>query len=208
MAAGMRRARRPDSLAAAIVELLETFQSPLPTHAVRILLTDQGRTVTAEHLARIAAYERDDFLRTRMPPRLCSVIDADALLVSPRWWANGSWRLQRRILTQDTKSLWIAMLAERLCRDLAQRPEPGRREVVTLALWAVAQLGLQNHVDVPLTRDDWLNLRALVVNAHPGVTHSLDSPTTEQHAAEERLNAAGLPAVDLYFGKPRKRAAT
>src|ERR671930_575608 len=112
MTSGMRRARRPDSLAAAVVELLDGFESPLPTHAVRILLTDQGRAVTAEHLARVAAYERDDFLRTRMPPRLCSVIDADALLVSPRWWAIGSWRLQRRILTQDARTLWIAMLAE------------------------------------------------------------------------------------------------
>jgi hypothetical protein len=198
----MRRARRPDSLAASIVELLDVFATPVPTHAVRVLLADRGRTVSAEHLGRVAAYEREDFLRTRMPPRLCSAIDADGRLVKPRWWANGDWRLQRRILTEDAKPLWLAMLAERICWDLGQREQPAGPEIINLVRWAITRLGLENRYETPRSREGWTDLRSLVVSAYPGVTHSLDSPTTEQHEAEARLIAAGSPAVDLYFGGP------
>src|SRR5215217_6335545 len=102
----MRRARRAGSLAALTADLLDDYSVPLPTHAVRILLNDREHRVTAEHLSRLAAYEREDFLRTRMPPRLCSVVDTHANLVKPRWWARGEWRLQRRILTEDAKPIW------------------------------------------------------------------------------------------------------
>lgn len=203
----MRRARGEGSLAAATVDLLNDYNVPLPTHAVRILLNDHGRRVTAEHLSRLAAYEREDFLRTRLPPRLCSVIDADGNLMSPRWWARGEWRLQRRILTEDAKPTWFAVLAERLCHELSGRDGVPSDEIRTLALSTVALLlPEQRNFSVPLSGDDWLDLRAQVVNAHPGATHSLEGPTSAQHDAEADLKAADIPAVDLYFGRRRPRA--
>src|SRR4051794_22178085 len=113
------RARRANSVATAIEELLVAYQTPIPTYAVRVLLASSGRPVTAEHLSRAAANEREVFERTRMPPLVCSAIDANGELVKPRWWVRADWRLQRRILTEDTVALWFAGLADRLCLDFA-----------------------------------------------------------------------------------------
>jgi hypothetical protein len=198
----MRRARGASSLAAATVDLLDEFNVPIPTPAVRILLNDRGREVTAEHLSRLAAYERQDFLRTRLPPRLCSAVDPDANLISPRWWARGDWRLQRRILTPDAKPIWLAVLTARLCHALSARDSVPSEAVTTLALGTVAQL-LPEHRDfsLPLAPAEWSRLRTEVLNTHPAATHSLDSPTRAQHTAETALKAAGTSAVDLYFGR-------
>lgn len=205
MSVAVRRAPRPESVTSAILDLLDEGQTPLPTRSVRILLGDRGRPVTAEHLGRVAAYERDAYLRTLMPPRLCSAIDPSGRLVTPRWWARGDWRLQRRILTPDVKSLWLARLADRLCWDLSRRDRAASPDVQTLALWAVAKVVLERHFETPQSRDDWAQLRALVVEKQPGVTHSLDGATGKQAVAEEQLIAANLPAVERYFGAPRQR---
>jgi len=203
MSASLQRARRPNSLAASLVELLNDYGFPLPTHAVRIILTDRGRPVTAEHLASLSAYERTSLLRTRVPPRLCSVIDAEAYAITPRWWARGDWRLQRRIQTDDAKQLWQARLADRLCIELASRQTPPAPEEITrLAFETITKLGLECYFDVPCSSEDWMTLRGLVVNAHP--SHSIDGPTEDQYHAEQRLKAASLPAVDLYFGRQRE----
>ncbi len=196
-----RRARRPDSLAASLSDLLDDYCFPVPTHAARVILGDRGRPVTAEALGRLAAYERADFLRTRLPPRLCSVIDTHANAVSPRWWARGDWRLQRRVLSDDVKLIWQASLAERLCTELANRPKPPGSEVVSLALGTIAQVLPDRYFDVPTSAEDWTTFRDLLVNAHPSVTHSLESPTKEQHDAEGQLKSTDLPAVELYFGR-------
>src|SRR6185312_7023590 len=111
----MRRARRAGAVATDIEELVEAFGVPVPTAAVRVLLADRGRPTTAEHLARVAASERAEFERTRLPPRLCSAIAPDGALVTPRWWAAGPWRPLRRILTDDALPLWRGKLAERVC---------------------------------------------------------------------------------------------
>jgi hypothetical protein len=203
----MRRARRAGSLAALTAELLNDYNVPLPTHAVRILLNDSGRhRVTAEHLSRLAAYERDDFLRTRMPPRLCSVIDTHATRVRPRWWACGEWRLQRRILTEDAKLIWLAVLGIRLCEDLSGRDNAPGGEVRTLALGTIARLIPERDFFDPLASGDWLNLRRQLVDAHPGATHTLEGPTSAQHDAEETLKSGDTPAVDLYFGRSQVHA--
>jgi len=203
MSASLQRARRPNSLAASLVELLNDYGFPLPTHAVRIILTDRGRPVTAEHLASLSAYERTSLLRTRVPPRLCSVIDAEAYAITPRWWARGDWRLQRRIQTDDAKQLWQARLADRLCIELASRQTPPAPEEITrLAFETITKLGLECYFDVPCSSEDWMTLRGLVVNAHP--SQSIDGPTEDQYHAEQRLKAASLPAVDLYFGRQRE----
>jgi hypothetical protein len=198
------RARRADSLAAAIEELLDAYQTPLPTNAVRVLLADSGRPVTAEHLSRAAANEREVYERTRMPPLVCSAIAPDGELVRPRWWVDADWRLQRRILTDDAMALWFAGLADRLCLDFARRRRPVDGELRRLGLWAITRLGIENRFDLPLAPADWMAIREQVAEAHPGVTHSLDGATEQQRLAEARLREAGVP-VDLYFGRPRSR---
>jgi hypothetical protein len=199
-----RRVRSPDSLAAAVVRVLGEFQCPAPTSAVRIILNDRGREVRAEHLGRVAAYERDDFLRTRMPPRLCSVIDPDARAVRPRWWALGEWRLQRRIMTEDVRPIWFAMLAVHLCLDLANRSESPGSPIVTLALGSAARAIGSQHFDVPMSPGDWMALRERVYAPYTGALSNLDGPTPDQDAAEARLTAAGTPAADLYFGRAKR----
>jgi hypothetical protein len=201
MSAVSRRARRPDSLAAAVVGVLGEFECPVPTDAVRVILTDRGREVRAEHLGRLAAYERDDFLRTWLPPRLCAVIDADARAVRPRWWALGEWRLQRRIMTEDVRAIWFATMAVRLCYDLADRIEPPDSPIVTLALGSVARAIGPQPFDVPVSRDEWMALRERVYAPYIGALNNLDGPTGEQNAAEAELTGAGIPAADLYFGR-------
>jgi hypothetical protein len=201
MNAVSRRARRPDSLAAAVVGVLGEFGCPLPTSAVRVILNDRGREVRAEHLGRLAAYERDDFLRTRLPPRLCAVIDPDARAVRPRWWALGEWRLQRRIMTEDVRAIWFATMAVRLCLDLADRREPPGSPIVTLALGSVARAIGSQQFDVPASRDEWMALRERVYAPYIGALNNLDGPTGEQHTAEAGLMGAGTPPADLYFGR-------
>jgi hypothetical protein len=44
MSTSPHRARRADSLAAAVVELVDTIQLPVPTTAVRMILSDKGRS--------------------------------------------------------------------------------------------------------------------------------------------------------------------
>lgn len=198
-----RRVRRPDSLAASVVELLDDYRIPMPTHAVRIILTDRGRPVTAEHLGRLAAYERADFLRTLEPPRLCGAIDTDAYAVTPRWWARGDWRLRRRILSEDVKQIWQARLGDLLCTELAERRQPPGPEIVTFALGTIARLLPNRYFDVPCSAGDWMHFHSLLSDKHPSVTGPLESPTRQQSHAEQQLRAAGFPAVDLYFGRQR-----
>jgi hypothetical protein len=201
MAAVTRRARRPDSLAASVVGVLDDVQCPVPTDAMRVILVDGGRAATAEHLARVAAYEREDWLRSRMPPRLCSVIDAQAVAVKPRWWARGDWRLERRIMTEDVKPIWFARMAERLCLELADRIQPPGSPITTLALACIARAIDVSHFDVPTSSDEWLALRQLVYGHYLGAFHNLAGATAQQHEAEAVLTGAGMPAVELYFGR-------
>lgn len=197
------RTRRVDSVATAIEKLLDAYQTPLLTPAVRVLLTAAGRPVTAEHLSRAAANEREVFERTRMPPLVCSAIDPDGELVKPRWWVKADWRLQRRILTEDVLTMWLAGLAERLCVDFAQRERRVDGELQRLGLWAVARAGIENQFDLPLAPGDWMALREQLVEVHPGVTHSIDGATEQQRVAEARLG--DLAPIDRYFGRPRSR---
>ncbi|WP_445149393.1 hypothetical protein [Baekduia sp. Peel2402] len=202
----MRRARRAGAIASEIEDLLAQYGVPLPTAAVRVLLADRGRPTTAEHLARVAASERDEFLRTRMAPRLCCAIAPDATLVTPRWWADGDWRLQRRILTEDALPLWRGHLAERLCSDLIARRRPASRELTGLVRSAIAQLDLDEELARLTDPSDWLEVRALVLDFYPGVLVADDVSTAQQAAAEQELLAADRPAVDRYFGVSPHRA--
>jgi hypothetical protein len=184
-----------------VVQVLEEFQCPVPTDGVRVILVDRGRLVTAEHLGRLAAYERHDWLRTLLPPRLCSAIDRDASALRPRWWALGDWRLQRRIMTDDVRPIWFATIGERLCLELAERQDLPGTPLSTLALACAARALEASYFDVPVSRDDWLGLRRLIYDRHMGALSNRAGATGQQHNAEARLLQAGLPAVDLYFGR-------
>lgn len=202
----MRRARRAGAVAGEIEDLLTAYGVPLPTAAVRVLLADRERPTTAEHLARVAAGERAEFLRTRTVPRLCSAIAPDGTLVAPRWWAAGEWRLARRILTGDARPLWQGRFVEQVCSDLLGRRRPALPELATLVHGTVAQLGLADELARLREPSDWGEIRALVLDFHPGVLVADDVATDQQLEAEEALLAAGPPAVDLYFGVSRQRA--
>lgn len=203
MNAVSRRARQPESLASQVIALLEDLQSPIPTDAVRVILNDRGRAVTAEHLGRLAAYERGMWLRTLSPPTLCSSIDANAATIKPRWWALGDWRLQRRIMTDDVRPIWFAALGERLCLELANRSSTAGNPLATLALACSAQVLGGQYFDVPLSSEAWLDLRHRIYAPYNGALNNRAGGTGQQREAEARLVDARLPAVDLYFGHSR-----
>jgi hypothetical protein len=204
MATDLRRARRAGAIAAEIEELVAAFGVPLSTPALRVLLADRGRPTSAEHLARVAAGERTEFLRTRLPPRLCSVVGPDGTLVSPRWWAGGDWRPLRRILTEDALPLWRGKLVERICSDLIGRRRPASPELVALVRATMAQVGLDLEMMRLPDPQDWQEVRALLLDDDPGVIVAHDVSTPQQQEAEARLLAADVPAVDRYFGTSRR----
>jgi hypothetical protein len=184
-----------------VIDLLEDFQSPIPTDAVRVILNDRGRDVTAEHLGRLAAYEREMWLRTLSPPTLCSAIDANAIAIKPRWWALGDWRLQRRIMTDDVRPIWFAALGERLCLQLADRENTHGSPLATLALACAARVLGERYFDVPISSEQWLELRRRIYEPYNGALNNRAGNTAQQNDAEARLIEARLPAVDLYFGR-------
>jgi hypothetical protein len=157
--------------------------------------------VTAEQLGRLAAYQREDFLRTRYPPELCWALAPDGTATNPRWWARGQWRLQRRILTDDARPIWLAILAERLCLDLAERPDGRDDAIVSLALGTIARVTGGHYFDVPASREGWLALRREVYEPNTGVFANLTGATTSQYDAEARLHADGLSGFELLFGR-------
>jgi hypothetical protein len=202
----MRRARRAGAIAADIEDLVDAYGVPLPTAAVRVLLADRDRPTTAEHLARVAASERAEFLRTMQPPRLCSAIAPDGALVTPRWWASGAWSPASRILTDDALPLWRGRLAEGVCSELIARRRPASPALAGLVHATVAHLGLVDDLARLPDPSDWSEVRALVLDVLPGVMFAHDVSTDQQDAAAEALRTADLPAVDRYFGVSAHRA--
>jgi hypothetical protein len=187
----LRRTRRPDSLAKAVIDLLDDYQCPISTQAVRVILTARGRPVPAERLSRLAAYQREDFDRTRTPPELCWTLTPDGMAVIPRWWARGQWRLLRRIQTEDVLPIWHATLATRLCHDLASQrgvPDP---HLASLALAAAnAALPGRQAFEFPASKEDWMRIRQEVYAPHNGALNNRAGGTAEQYEAEKTLSAA------------------
>ena len=198
MSTSTRRTRRPDSLAAAVTGVLDDLQCPVSTTSVRVILNDRGRPATAEQLSRLAGYQRDDFLRTRIPPELCWTLEPNGTATNPRWWARGDWRLQRRILTEDVKPVWLAHLAEHLCMNLAERPVGRDPAIVTHTLGTIARVTGRQYFDVPSASDEWMELRKEVYAM--GAFHNMTGATSEQHDAEAALQARGLSGSELLFG--------
>jgi hypothetical protein len=205
MEAASRRARRPDSLAAAVVDLVDAVQFPVPTTAVRMILTDQGRQVIAEQLGTLAAYERQDYARTRVPPRLCSAIDPNAAALSPRWWARGDWRLERRIMTAEAKPIAVTAVAVHLCRHLADRAERADPTLISYTLGLANQLLDLRCFETPLSANDWMELYTRLYAPYNGALNNLSGYTSDQEAAAEHLRAANLPGLALLFGTSPRR---
>lgn len=197
----IRRARRSGSLAAAVGGLLDDLQCPIPTQAVRIMLTARGRPVSAEQLSRLAAYQREDFQRTRFPPPLCWALDPDGSPALPRWWARGDWRLMRRVRTPDGTPIWCASLAVRLCAELADSAQPNS-DLVTLTL-GLASLALDTSriFDLPMSPEGWLRLRQEIYAPHMGALNNRTGATREQYDAEAALTASDMSGFDLMFGR-------
>jgi hypothetical protein len=187
----LRRERRPYSLAKTVIELLDDYQCPISTQAVRVILTARGRPVPAERLSRLAAYQREDFERTRMPPELCWTLRPDGVAVTPRWWARGQWRLMRRIQTDDVLPIWYATLATRLCHDLASQrgvPDP---HLANLALAAAnAALWGRRTFELPDSKEDWMRIHQEVYAPHNGALSNRTGGTPEQIDAEAALSTA------------------
>lgn len=197
----LRRTRRPDSLATAVARLLDDFQCPISTQAVRVILAARGLPVPAERLSRLAAYQREDFERTRMPPELCWTVTPDGSAVIPRWWARGHWRLMRRIQTNDVVPIWYATLATRLCHDLANQqgvPDPNLANLALLA--ANAALWGRRTFEFPTSSEDWIRLYREVYAPHNGALNNRTGGTAEQIDAEKILSGEA-PGFNPLFGR-------
>jgi hypothetical protein len=183
-----------------VIELLDDVEHPISTSAVRMILTARGRAVTAEQLGRLAAYQREDFQRTRMPPPLCWALNPDGSAVTPRWWARGHWRLLRRLKTDDVVPIWWATLAVRLCWEIAKQPGEPALELATLARGA-ASLALEagQVFDLPTSKQEWMDLYAAVYARHYGALNNQTGGTSQQYEAEKALNKG--PAFDSLFGR-------
>lgn len=195
------RSRQKESLATVLASILVDAQIPLTNEVVRALAIERtGRQVSAEQLARVAAYEREAFLRTRMPPLLCSVIDQSAVALRPRVWALGDWRLARRIATPDVQPLWQGGIALELLDQILLRFPPASGQLRRQALEAVARVLGPVAAYVPGDRQQWEELRRLV--AEKAFNDNPAGHTVQQAEAEQALLDYDPPigAANLYFG--------
>jgi hypothetical protein len=196
-----RRSRRSDSIPTVLRSILDDAQIPLPTEVMRALAAERlERAITSEQLGRVIAYEREDFLRTRMPPLLCSVIDRRAVALRPRVWALGEWRLARRIATPDTEARWQGGLALELLDQVLLRFPPASERLRNLTLEATARVLGPVAAYIPGEREQWEELRREVA-AH-AYDFSPASHTAQQAEAEQMLTSyePQISPSSLYFG--------
>lgn len=197
----MSRTRREGSLPTALRAILNDARTPLPNEVLRLFAIERlEKKVSAEQLARVAAYEREAFLRTRMPPALCSVIDPRAVALRPRVWALGEWRLARRIATPDVQRHWQSGLALMLLDEILLRFPPASERLQRLTLEAVARVLGPVAAYTPGGREQWEELRRLVAVENPDPDPT--GHTSEQWEAEQALMnyQPSIAASDLYFG--------
>jgi hypothetical protein len=196
-----RRSRRSDSIPTILRSILDDAQIPLPAEVMRALASERlERMISSEQLARVVAYEREDFLRTRMPPLLCSVIDRRAVALRPRVWALGEWRLARRIATPDAEIRWQGGLALELLDQVLLRFPLASEKLRSLTLEATARVLGPVAAYIPGERTQWEELRQKV--AAEAYDFSPASHTAQQAEAEQMLTTYEPPiaASSLYFG--------
>ena len=194
-----RRTRPVDSIPSAVGRILDEYHVPVPTSVIRIVASERrGDVVTAEHLARIASYERATFFGRGLTPMLCDALDGHGHAFAPRIWVRGDWRLQRRLLTPDAIPGVKAALAAHLCDEMRARGASAGSALANVALQAVGEVLGPVSAYMPGTPDDWADFRARVVATNLNLVHNVTGATSGQVAAEKHLE--GLPASVLYFG--------
>lgn len=197
------RATRKDSLVATVEQLLDAAQVPLPSATVRALASVlRGEEVPPERLGRLAAGERDRYLRTSGPPRLCAAVDARGVALVPRVWARGTWRTARRIRTDDVATDWLTGAAAFVCAVALQtRPAgiPARERLSLLVADLAASVLPVGIVHAPTTLDEWRALHSNLLERLPGP--GVAQPTTAQLEAEQRFQAShAVTGYATYFG--------
>ncbi len=186
------------SLAQSIEGVLEKTGTPLATGAMRILVSVlRDEEVSAERMARTASGERDTYVKTRQPPRLCSALFPDGTTPPRRIWASGEWRLARRILTRDAEPGWQASAGIYVC-DLILEQGLEDERLAALAHELAARSVGPLAAYYPGPRSQWQELRDAMAKlpVGPGVT----TQTSEQATAERSLQEAELTPFALYFG--------
>lgn len=188
------------SLPTTLVMILDAVQVPLPSATLRALASAAlpDRQVTPEALGRIAAYTEESYLKTRDTPRFAWVLDPDGKAAKPRIWARGTWRLSRRIRTQEAVGHWSVVLANDLCRRMTEGGEDERELLAPAALEAVGRVLGPRAMHLPGPREEWQMLaRQVALLQHPtGPAH----PLSGQTAAESELQARDLTPYGLFFG--------
>jgi hypothetical protein len=84
---------------------------------------------------------------------------------------------------------------------LADRPRTEGDALVTLALSCATRVLGERYFHVPMEPEEWLDLRRIIYEPYNGALNNRAGATGQQTDAETQLIAAGLPAVDLYFGR-------
>lgn len=185
------------SLPATLESILDTLLVPVPAAAMRALgaLGLPDREITAEALGRAAAYSEESFLRRRNTPRFAWVLHDDGTVVTPRYWALGSWRLSRRIWEPEAVAHWDVVLALHLAGRIAGEPGPETEPIEIVAKEAVGRVLGPRPLDSP---SDWhgisIELASLQHPVGPAAT------TAEQDRMAALLEKSGLTPFSLFFG--------
>lgn len=179
-------------------QVLAEAAVPLTTAVMRTLASVlREEDVSAERMGRVASFERENFLKSRQPPRLCSAIFPDGTAPAKRIWARGDWRLARRVIAPDSESAWLASAGIYVCNLILdhgledERLGPLAHELAARSIGPIAAY-------FPGSVQQWEELRRALrqLPVGPGVaTH-----TREQGAAEVSLQGAELTPFSLYFG--------
>jgi hypothetical protein len=187
-----------NTLAASVLALVEHAQAPLASKTVRVLLSViTGKEVKAEHLGRIAAYERERLLDQRAIPRLCAALKPDGTAIVPRVWCPGTWVLARRVQAGDAVIRWPARAAQ-LCAEVVAQYEAFEVSALReLALDLTGEaLGRIFHPALQ-SPQDWQRLAAEMGRQLPGP--GVAQPSVDQKRAAQQLDDR-LSAVARYFG--------
>ncbi|MGO9790236.1 MAG: hypothetical protein ACLP8S_12290 [Solirubrobacteraceae bacterium] len=203
MAASTRnRAPNARSLADDVAALLDYYAVPVPASVIRRVVgavRGQGE-VTNERLGRLMAYERQALLRGRSTPRFCFAIGPDAIASRPRAWARAGWRLNRRILTEDSQQSWRAQLALKSIESILAGDATTRAALGQLALELAASVLGPVGADPPSSQSDWRELAQRL--STPRGANDITAPTREQTVAEAALDVReDLSPAELYFGR-------
>ncbi|MBS1843665.1 MAG: hypothetical protein JST53_04530 [Actinobacteria bacterium] len=189
------------SLPSTLEAILDAIAVPLPSATLRAIAAAslRDREVTAQAIGRVAAYEEESFRRRRDgTPRFSWVLDANGNAASPRIWARGTWRLSRRILTEDSVGNWTVTMAIFLASQMAEGDDWTREKLGKVALEATARVLGPIAVSGQGSPADWDGFKTdLAGHQHP---IGPEAPTVEQTSAAIDLEGRGLTPYSLFFG--------